>query len=127
MTLLDGQTGVAVLADKAHDGNALRALIADMRAKAAVPSNRARKLLIPHDAGIDKHRNRIARCFNRPEHLRRFATRHDRRTVHCDGFVPLAAAMVWLGGMAIGASVVDLKFATLSGQARSEFQILKPH
>jgi len=94
--LLDGQTGNAVLADKAYDSNALRALIADMRAEAVIPSNRSRKLLIPHNAGIYKHRNRIERCFNRLKHFRRFATRYDRRTVHFNGFVHLAAAMVWL-------------------------------
>jgi transposase len=94
--LLDGQTGDAVLADKAYDSNALRALIADMRAEPVIPSNRSRKVLIPHDAGIYKHRNRIERCFNRLKHFRRFATRYDRRSVHFNGFVHLAAAMVWL-------------------------------
>ena len=93
--LLDGQTGDAVLADKARDGNALRALITDMRAEAMIPSNRSRKMLILHDAGIYKHRNRIERCFNRSKHIRRFAARFDRRTLHFNGFVHLAA-MVWL-------------------------------
>ncbi len=38
--LLEGQTGEAVLADKAYDSNALRATIADMKAQAVIPSNR---------------------------------------------------------------------------------------
>lgn len=94
--LLEGQSGEALLADKAYDSNALRALIADMNAAAVIPSNRSRKILIPHDAGVYKHRNRIERCFNRLKHFRRFATRYDRRTVHFTGFVHLAAAMIWL-------------------------------
>lgn len=94
--LLDGQAGDAVLADKAYDSNALRALIASMGAAAVIPSNRSRMLLIPHDAGTYKHRNRIERCFNRLKHFRRFATRYDRRTIHFTGFVHLAAAMIWL-------------------------------
>lgn len=73
--LLEGQAGDAVLADKAYDSNALRAVIADMQADAVIPSNRSRKVLIPHDAATYKHRNRIERCFNRLKHFRRFATR----------------------------------------------------
>ena len=94
--LLEGQAGDAVLADKAYDSNALRALIAGMGAEAVIPSNRTRKVIIPHDADLYKHRNRIERCFNRLKHFRRFATRYDRRTVHFTGFVHLAAAMIWL-------------------------------
>jgi transposase len=94
--LLEGQTARAVLADKAYDSNALRALIAGMGAEAVIPSNRTRKVIIPHDAGLYKHRNRIERCFNRLKHFRRFATRYDRRTIHFEGFTSLAAAMIWL-------------------------------
>ena len=94
--LLEGQRGEAVLADKAYDSNALRALIAGMGAQAVIPSNRSRKLLIPHDAALYKHRNRIERCFGRLKHFRRFATRYDRRTIHFAGFAHLAAAMIWL-------------------------------
>jgi transposase len=94
--LLEGQTAKAVLADKAYDSNALRALIAGMGAEAVIPSNRTRKVIIPHDADLYKHRNRIERCFNRLKHFRRFATRYDRRTIHFAGFASLAAAMIWL-------------------------------
>jgi len=75
--LLEGQAGNAVLADKAYDSNALRALIAAMGAKAVIPSNRCRKIAIPHNATVYKHRNSIERCFNRLKHFRRFATRYD--------------------------------------------------
>jgi len=94
--LLDGMSAEAVLADKAYDSNALRALIASMDANAVIPSNRCRKVAIPHDPAIYRHRNQIERCFNRLKHCRRFATRYDRRTIHFTGFVHLAAAMIWL-------------------------------
>jgi transposase len=94
--LLEGQTAQAVLADKAYDSNALRAVIAGIGATAVIPSNRTRKLIIPHDASIYKLRNRIERCFSRLKHFRRFATRYDRRAVHFAGFTYLAAAMIWL-------------------------------
>jgi putative transposase len=92
--LLEGQRAGAVLADKAYDGNDLRGRIAGMNATAVIPSKRNRKVVIPHDASIYKHRNQIERCFGRLKHFRRFATRYDRRTVHFTGFVHLAAAMI---------------------------------
>lgn len=85
-----------MLADKAYDSNDLRNQIAAMKAQAVIPSKRNRKVFIPHDVKIYKHRNRIERCFNRLKHFRRFATRYDRRTIHFTGFVHLAAAMIWL-------------------------------
>ncbi|RYE65828.1 MAG: IS5 family transposase [Oxalobacteraceae bacterium] len=94
--LLAGQTGDAVLADKAYDSNALRALIAEMKAEAVIPSKKNRKICIPHDIAAYKQRNQIERCFNRLKHFRRFATRYDRRTVHFSGFTYLAAAMIWM-------------------------------
>ena len=94
--LLQGQNGDAVLADKAYDSNALRAIIADMGAKAVIPSKRSRKVAIPHDTIAYKQRNRIERCFGRLKHFRRFATRYDRRTIHFEGFAHLAAIMIWL-------------------------------
>lgn len=94
--LLEGQSAGAVLADKAHDGNALRAQIAAMDAQAVIPAKRNRKIPIPHDAAIYRHRNQIERCCGRLKNFRRFATRYDRRTAHFTGFVHLAAAMIWL-------------------------------
>ena len=94
--LLDGQDADAVLADKAYDSNGLRDRIAQMKAQAVIPSKRNRKIFISHDIELYKQRNRIERCFNRLKHFRRFATRYDRRTIHFNGFVHLAAAMIWL-------------------------------
>lgn len=94
--LLDGLSADAVLADKAYDSNALREIIAAIGAQAVIPSNRCRKIAIPHDTAIYRHRNQIEGCFNRLKHYRRFATRYDRRTTHFIGFVHLAAARIWL-------------------------------
>ena len=94
--LLEGVSAGHVLADKAYDSNALRALIRKMKAKAVIPSNRTRKRAIRHDEAVYRLRNQIERCFNRLKHFRRFATRYDRRTIHFTGFVHLAAVMIWL-------------------------------
>lgn len=85
-----------MLADKAYDSNALRSIIADMGAEIVIPSNRSRKVIIPHDATIYRQRNQIERCFSRLKPFRRFATPYDRRTIHFSGFVALAAAMISL-------------------------------
>lgn len=94
--LLEGHAAKAVLADKAYDSNALREIIQAMGAEAVIPSNRTRKIIISHDEAIYKNRNRIERCFGRMKHFRRFATRYERRTIHFQGFVHLAAAMIWM-------------------------------
>ena len=65
--LLEGQRGKAVLADKAYDGNDLRSQIAAMHAEAVIPCKRNHKIVMPHDAGIYKHRNQIERCLQSPQ------------------------------------------------------------
>lgn len=94
--LLEGLAADAVLADKAYDSNALRTIIDTMGAHAVIPSNRTRKVIIPHNADIYKQRNQIERCFAKLKHFRRFATRYERRAIHFYGFICLAAAMIWL-------------------------------
>ncbi|WP_162235054.1 transposase [Sphingomonas sp. Leaf67] len=84
------------MADKAYDGNDLRNQIATIKAKAVIPSRHNGQIDIPHDADIYRHRNQIKRCVSRLKHCRRFATRYDRPTIHFNGFVHLAAAMIWL-------------------------------
>ena len=94
--LLEGLHTRHVLADKAYDSNALRALIRQMKAKAVIPSNRTRKRTIRHDEAVYRLRNQIERCFNRLKHFRRFATRYDRRASRFLAFIHLACAMQWM-------------------------------
>lgn len=94
--LLAGLTTGGVIADKAYDSNALRELIATSGAVAIIPSNRTRKILIPHDAVAYKLRNRIERFFNKLKHFRRIATRYDRRAVYFLAAIHLASVMIWM-------------------------------
>lgn len=94
--LLDGIEADAVLADKGYDSNAIRASVHSAGMIAVIPSNRARKTIIPHDKRLYRERNRIERCFNKLKHFRRIASRFDRRAVHFAAFVCLAAAMLWM-------------------------------
>lgn len=77
--LLDGQEGRAVLADKAYDSKALRNLIEAMGAEAVIPSNRLRKVIIPHDAATYRHRNRIPGRKNRKKPVKHDKRRYKRR------------------------------------------------
>ena len=63
---------------------------------AVLPSNRSRKTLIPHDAIAYKSRNRMERCFNKLKHIRRIATRYDRRAAHFLACILLACAILWI-------------------------------
>ncbi len=94
--LLAGLCPGGVIADKAYDSNALRELIAANGAQAVIPSNRTRKILIPHDAVAYKLRNRIERFFNKLKHFRRLATRYDRRAIYFLAALHLASAMIWM-------------------------------
>ena len=94
--MLDGVEGDAVIADKAYDSNAIREAVAEAGMEAVIPSNRSRKIIVPHDAVLYRERNRIERCFNKLKHFRRLATRYDRRARHFLAFLCLAAAMLWM-------------------------------
>ena len=85
-----------MLADKGYDSNAIRAAVEGAGMIAVIPSNRARKVVIPHDKRLYRERNRIERCFNKLKHFRRIASRFDRRAVHFSAFLCLAAAMLWM-------------------------------
>ncbi|MEM6941508.1 MAG: IS5 family transposase [Pseudomonadota bacterium] len=94
--LLHGLSPQRVLADKANDSNALRALIASMQAEPVIPCNPTRKQLIPYDFEAYMVRNTVERCFNKLKYFRRIATRFDRRAVYFLSFVHLAATMLWM-------------------------------
>jgi len=94
--LLDGLAPRRVLADKAYDSNAIRAVVAAMGAEAVIPCNPTRKCPIPYDFEAYKHRNLIERCFNKLKHFRRIATRYDRLAYNFKSFICIAAAMLWM-------------------------------
>ena len=94
--LLDGVECDAVLADKGYDSNAIRETIETAGMTAVIPSNRARKTIIPHDQALYRERNLIERCFNKLKHFRRLATRYDRRACHFLALLHLASSMLWM-------------------------------
>lgn len=62
--LLDSIESDAVLADKGYDSDAVRAAVESAGMIAVIPSNCARKVVIPHDKRLYRERNRIERWHN---------------------------------------------------------------
>lgn len=94
--LLAGLAADGVIADKAYDSNALRAIIQTAGATAVIPCNPTRKALIPYDRQAYKLRNRIERFFSKLKHFRRIATRYDRRAIYFLAFIHIASAIIWM-------------------------------
>ena len=84
-----------LLADKAYDTNRLRALLAERKIEAVIPSIRRRKPIIPHDARAYRDRNLIERMYGRLKDFRRVATRYDKLARNFLATTILAAVILW--------------------------------
>ena len=84
-----------LIADKAYDTNALRAVLSDRGVEAVIPSIRRRKPLIPYDAVAYRQRNLIERMFCRLKDFRRIATRYDKLARNFLAGALLAAIAIW--------------------------------
>ena len=97
MDLLDAlPQGCRVLADRAYDSNAIRAIVAAQDATAVIPSMPQRNPVIPHDRERYKDRNRVERFFNKLKNFRAVATRYDKRDDNFLASVQLASIRIWL-------------------------------
>ena len=88
--------GCRLLADRAYDSNAIRALLARQGAATVIPSMPQRNPIIPHDREAYKARNLIERFFNKLKHFRAVATRYDKRDDNYLASVQLASIRIWL-------------------------------
>lgn len=87
----------ALIADKAYDGNRLRADIVNRDAIPVIPNKTNRKRLHPFDVEAYRHRNVIERMFCRLKDFRRIATRYDKLAQNFLSAVCLAALIAyWL-------------------------------
>jgi len=89
--LITGLDFDALIADKAFDNNALRAILNDRGALALIPSKADRKTPIPHDEEMYKWRHLVENFFQRLKEFRRIATRYDKTD-------PSFAAAIYLVG-----------------------------
>jgi transposase len=86
----------ALLADKGHDADAIRADLAERKIEAVIPGKSNRRVKIEHNRALYKHRNRIERMFGQLKINRAIATRYDQLANSFLGMVHLATARYWL-------------------------------
>ena len=87
--------GALLLADRAYDSNAIRAL-SERGIVVNIPPKRNRRAMIPFDRPAYRKRNLVERFFNRLKQFRGIATRYDKlERTFMDG-VKLAAIRIWL-------------------------------
>ena len=88
--------GATLIADRAHDTNAIRDFAADRGAWANIPPRSIRKDSFSFSGRVYRQRNLVERFFNRIKHFRGLATRYDRRPDNFLAAQNLAAIRIWL-------------------------------
>ncbi|MDF3607741.1 IS5 family transposase [Paracoccus sp. DMF-8] len=87
----------SLLADRGYDADWFRNALIDMGISPCIPSRKARKVSIPHDADLYRQRHRIENMFARLKDWRRIATRYDRCPILFLSACALAATVIyWL-------------------------------
>ncbi len=94
--VIEGLVCGCVVADKAYDSNAFRALIADMGSKTCIPPRASRIEPIAYSKHTYKKRHRVENFFQKIKRYRRVATRYDKLDETYFGFVLLAILAVEL-------------------------------
>jgi len=84
-----------VVADRAYDSNALRALIAQLGAEAVIPPSSDRVRQIPYDRVAYRSRNLVERLWCRLKDWRRVATRYDKLANNFLATAVIAAAIIY--------------------------------
>ena len=95
-SLLKGEKGKYLLADKGYDDNKFRELLIKSGIEAVIPSKKNRLITIPHDEIIYKERNQVERFFNKIKGFRRVATRYDKTASMFLGTLTIASILLWL-------------------------------
>jgi transposase len=96
VTLLQGRTAVAVIADKGYDDNRTRAAIQEMGAEVVIPSRSCRKVAIDHDTYLYRARHAAENLFAKLKQFRSLATRYDKLTRNYAAMVAIACVVIWL-------------------------------
>ena len=85
-----------LLGDKGYDTDAV---LADLQAKgivAVIPPKRNRKAQPVIDGHLYALRDLVERCFSKPKHSRRLATRYDKTADSYLGFFLVASIRLWV-------------------------------
>ncbi|CUH36965.1 Transposase [Jannaschia seosinensis] len=85
----------ALLADKGHDADRIRAWAEARDAIPVIPMRRNRKARADLDKTFYALRNPVERCVRRLKNSRRVATRYDKTVASVLGFVDIACIRLW--------------------------------
>jgi transposase len=94
--LTDLRAGATLIADRAYDTDAIRALATERGAWANIPPRVTRKGSFAFNRWVYRQRNQVERFFNRIKNFRGIATRYDRTDANYLAGLTLAAIRVWL-------------------------------
>lgn len=94
--VLEGVACGCVVADKAYDSDAFRALIAERGGQTCIPPRAARIAPLGYSKHTYKKRHRVENFFQKIKRYRRVATRYDKLAETYFGFVLLAILAVEL-------------------------------
>lgn len=87
-----------LIGDRGYDSGRFRTQLETRGIATCICSTRSRKVPIPHDTALYRHRHRIEIMFGRLEDWRRIATRYDRCAHTFFSAITLAATVIfWLG------------------------------
>lgn len=92
--LKDIGEGAVILADRAYDTNALRALAKEKRVWANIPAKRNRKETFPFSGWVYRQRNLVERFFKKLKQFRGIATRYDKDPRNFLAAIKLAATRI---------------------------------
>jgi transposase len=88
--------GDILLADKAYDSNAIRAMAAARGAWANIPTKKNRKESFAFSKWLYRQRNLVERFFNKIKQFRGIATRYDKNPLNFLAAIKLASIRIWL-------------------------------
>lgn len=94
--LKDMHKGTILLADRAYDTNALRALAKEKHAWANIPAKRNRKETFPFSSWVYRQRNLVERFFNKLKQFRGIATRYDKDPRNFLAAIKIVATRIWI-------------------------------
>jgi transposase len=87
----------ALLGDRGYDADWFRQALAERDITACIPSKKNRKVPIPHNAALYRHRHKIENMFGRLKDWRRIHTRYDRCARTFMSAIAIAATVIfWL-------------------------------
>ena len=88
--------GATLIADRAYDTNAIRALAAERSAWANIPPRSIRKASFAFSTWVYRQRNLVERFFSQVKQFRGLATRYDRNPENYLAALKLATLRIWL-------------------------------